>query len=208
MPIAIDGMMPGLRGLKSTAEAKSHYDQWAPSYDAELNKVYGYIGSSIIANTFGKDQIPRSFSILDVGCGTGLIGEELKKRGFLNLYGADFSENMLQEAGKKDVYRRLIRADFCKKTNILDGVYDTIIAVDCFGRGQCTAGSLNELIRIVRRSGLIYALVETEYFEDANFSAAIADLERRERWTIDRIMPANLMKNAVRHAKLIVAKRI
>lgn len=207
MPIAVDGMMAGLRALKTPPEIKAHYDQWAPAYDTDLTETYGYIGPSIIANAFGKDQIPRAYSILDAGCGTGLVGEELKKRGFPNLYGADFSENMRKEAEKKDAYRRLIAADFSKKTNILDGVYDAVIAVDCFGQGQFSAASFNELIRLVRRGGQIYALVEAEYFEEANFPAAIADLERRERWTVDRITSANIMKNAVRQAKLIVAKR-
>lgn len=208
MPTPTDGMMAALQNLSSPEEARAHFDQWAPSYDTDITEACGYIGPNLIANAFGKDQISRSVSILDVGCGTGLIGEELKKRGYLSLYGADFSEAMRQEAEKKDVYRRLIAADFSKRTNILDGVYDLVIAVDCFGRGQMTADSFNELIRLVRRGGQIYALVESAFFEAGNFPAAIADLERRDRWTIDRITSANMMKNTVRQAKLIVAKRI
>lgn len=199
--------MAGLRDLKSSAEAKAHYDKWADTYDRDLIDTYGYIGPTVIANALTRDQTSRSASILDAGCGTGLIGEELKKRGFMTIYGADISDNMRAEAEKKEAYRRLIAADFSKQTNILDGVYDIIVAADTFGPGQFTPDSLPELIRLVRRTGPIYALIEGQYFEAAQFAKSISDLEQNGNWTVDRIMSANVMRNAMRPAKLVVARR-
>lgn len=207
MSRGFDGMMAGLSELRSSTDTKAYYDLWAPTYDRDLVETYGYIGPAVIANALGRDQIPRSASILDAGCGTGLIGEELKKRGFMTLYGADISDGMRAEAEKKAIYRRLIAADFSKPTRILDGVYDIIISADTFGIGQLTAQSLSELTRLVRRSGHIYALIEGTFFESAQFASAIATLEQSEKWTIDRVMSANVMKNAMRAAKLVVARR-
>lgn len=45
--------------------------------------------------------------VVDFGCGTGLVGEAMKKAGFENVTGIDCSEGMLQIAEKKDVYRSL-----------------------------------------------------------------------------------------------------
>lgn len=208
MAAARDGMMAGLRGLVSSADAKSHYDNWAPRYDQDLTENYGYIAPSLIANALSKDQVSKEQSILDAGCGTGLVGAELKKRGYINLYGADFSDGMRAIAETKSVYRRLISADFSKRTTILDGVYDTLVAADTFGPGQFSTPSLDELIRLIRRGGYIYALVEAEFFESAKFTSVIADLEHRGRWSVARVLSVNLMKNAVRSAKLIVAQRI
>lgn len=202
-----EGMMAGLAELRSSSDTKSHYDKWASTYDRDMNETYGYIGPTVISNALSRDQIARTSSILDAGCGTGLIGDELKKRGFLTIYGADISDGMRVEAEKKTIYRRVIAADFSKPTHILDGVYDIIVAADTFGPGQFTPQSLTELIRLVRRSGPIYALIEGQYFESAQFAATINNLEQSGSWTVDRVISANIMRNATRAAKLVVARR-
>ena len=40
-------------------------------------------------------------SILDVACGTGLVGDALVKRGFSNITGLDFCKSMLDIANTK-----------------------------------------------------------------------------------------------------------
>lgn len=207
MSVIRDDMLEALKSFSSPEEAKAHFDRWAPHYDADFLERFGYIAPSIVANAFTKDQVPRSCSILEAGCGTGLIGEELKKRGYLNLYGADFSDAMRAEAEKKNTYRRLIAADFTKRTSILDGVYDVVLAADCFGPGQCGPTHLPVLIRLVRRGGQIYILVETEFFERAKFADAIAGLEKQKQWNVVRILSASVMKLSVRTIKIIVAER-
>ena len=67
---------------------------WVPFYDREhyangwtmrLNRVAYTLLSHI-----GKDAL-----ILDVGCGTGLLGRELRAYGFGNLQGIDISQPSL-----------------------------------------------------------------------------------------------------------------
>lgn len=208
MPVANGEMLAALDNLGTQAEVKQHYDQWSATYDQDMQDIHGYIAPSLIANAFGKDQVSQSCSILDVGCGTGLIGGELKKRGFLNLYGSDFSDGMMAVAETKSVYRRLIPADFSTRTSILDGVYDIVVAIDCFGPGQCGVKTLSELIRLVRRQGQIYMMIEEEIFGKTDFTSAITSLEARAFWKINRIQPANIMKHTVRTVKLVVAERV
>ena len=208
MSVTPDAMMEGMANLRASSETKAHFDRWALSYDRHFIIDFGYIGPIIIANALTRDQIPRTASIIDAGCGTGLIGEELKKRGFLTLYGADISEKMRHEAEKKSIYRRVFAADFSGETTILDGVYDVAIAADTFGPGQFTTKSLRELIRVVRRGGHIYALVEENVFDTQKFDAVVADLEADKRWAIDRVLTTNAMKNTVRALRLIVARRL
>jgi len=43
--------------------------------------------------------------VLDLGCGTGLVGQHLNERGFGNISGVDVSGNMLEEAAAKNVYK-------------------------------------------------------------------------------------------------------
>ena len=46
-------------------------------------------------------------NILDMGCGTGLVGQYLKERGFLHVLGLDASPGMLEKAKEKDSYENL-----------------------------------------------------------------------------------------------------
>jgi predicted TPR repeat methyltransferase len=42
--------------------------------------------------------------VLDMGCGTGLVGKYLKERGFKTIVGVDASAGMLAKAAEKQVY--------------------------------------------------------------------------------------------------------
>ena len=42
-----------------------------------------------------KYEKNKDIKIYDAGCGTGLVGVELKKYGFSNFYGADLSQKLL-----------------------------------------------------------------------------------------------------------------
>lgn len=39
-----------------------------------------------------------------MGCGTGLVGQYLKEKGFFNVTGVDASKGMLEKAHEKRVY--------------------------------------------------------------------------------------------------------
>jgi len=44
---------------------------------------------------------------LDMGCGTGLVGQYLKERGFEHIVGVDASRGMLDKAAEKNAYTEL-----------------------------------------------------------------------------------------------------
>ena len=50
----------------------------------------------------------RSVSILDLACGTGLLGGEVIKHGYVNLDGLDASLQMLGQARKKTIFKLVI----------------------------------------------------------------------------------------------------
>ena len=68
-----------------------------------------YIGPAVAAEQLtGKLEefgFKKDISVLDLGCGSGLVGEQLHKRGYQNIDGLDLSEEFLEEAQKKGVYR-------------------------------------------------------------------------------------------------------
>ena len=50
---------------------------------------------------------PKDVSILDLGCGIGLIGKYLAPNGYKNIVGLDISPNMLEECSNSGVYKEL-----------------------------------------------------------------------------------------------------
>ena len=70
----------------------------------------------------------KNSEIIDIGCGTGLSGQEIILEGFNNIDGTDFSKKMLEEAKLKKIYRSLFTLDLNKNNFKLDKSYDAILA--------------------------------------------------------------------------------
>ena len=80
------------------------------SYDDEL-KSNNYSTPKRCAKALRKYLKNTNSYILDIGCGTGLSGQEILNVGFNNVDGSDFSEKMLYEAKKKNIYKKLFNLD-------------------------------------------------------------------------------------------------
>ena len=68
-----------------------------------------YIGPGVAADQLQQKleefRFKKDISIVDLGCGSGLVGEQLHKRGYRNIDGVDLSVEFLKEARRKGVYR-------------------------------------------------------------------------------------------------------
>lgn len=63
------------------AEVREAYKAWARSYDKDTVEGMGYIAPAVSADKLAE-YLARDATILDAGCGTGLAGVELARRGF------------------------------------------------------------------------------------------------------------------------------
>ena len=97
------------------------FDYYANNFESSLVEKLNYRIPSIIANRITERNNNQSLgSIVDMGCGTGLFGAEIKK--YCNyLEGIDVSEKMLEIARKANNYDSLIKDDvvnFLKRGNL------------------------------------------------------------------------------------------
>ena len=94
----------------------------------------------------------KNIKILDAGAGTGIIGEMLAKRGYTNVDGLDISQEMLNIAAKKNVYKRLICAPLSEARieEIQTAEYDAVLCAGTVVYGQVKAAALDECVRHVR----------------------------------------------------------
>lgn len=93
-----------------SAFVEALFDQYAESFDAKLVGRLGYRVPELIHAALARAGATRFAHVLDLGCGTGLMGERL--RSFASfIEGYDISAGMLRKAAAKRVYDRLERVD-------------------------------------------------------------------------------------------------
>ena len=105
-----------------------------------------------------KDLTKENIKVMDAGAGTGLVGVELHKFGFTTIDALDISPGMLEEAKKKNVYRKFICAALGDQRilEIETGEYDVLICVGVFAIAHVPPVAIMELIRMVKAGGFFY----------------------------------------------------
>ena len=111
-------------------EVADRYDEWALSYDNDLAS-WSYQAPALVAETV-VTRHPAAASVLDVGCGTGLVGRALRARGFTGqILGLDISQASLEiTPSSPETYDSLERADLQQRLGFKD---DSVDAVVCWG---------------------------------------------------------------------------
>ena len=166
------------RGLASPAEAQAFYRDWASRYDADVYDELKITGTARIAALLGAHLTDRAARIIDLGCGTGAAGAELKRAGFEHIDGLDLSPEMLAVARSKGIYRHLLAADLLAPLAVADGAYFAAISAGTFTTGHVGAAALPEVLRIVRPDGLIACVVAHSFWQAGGFEAMIGELTR------------------------------
>ncbi|XP_035659899.1 methyltransferase-like protein 27 [Branchiostoma floridae] len=142
-------------GIKND-EVLDFYKKWSKEYDKDLDEEE-YGGPRKVAQTLAASLGDRrDVRVLDVAAGTGLCGLELSKLGFTNVDALDASQEMLDVAKTKNVYKNFIK-EFLgpNRLNIDDDTYDGMTACGLFCDGHVGPDCLEQLIRIVKPGGFI-----------------------------------------------------
>ena len=129
-------MLAALTGITPDTASKEFvehlFDAYAPSFeDALVNKLQ-YAMPQVLAKMAIEHQSKKSFgSVLDLGCGTGLMGFELRGS-TQRLEGIDLSSKMLKQAKSKEIYDRLIKGDIIEFLTSAELDFNYYFAADVF----------------------------------------------------------------------------
>ena len=163
-------------------ELEGIYKNWASDYESDVINLAGYVGHLITSELLLNYLRNTESTVLDAGCGTGLVGEILYKNNFCNIDGVDFSQEMLNIANQKNIYQSLKLVDLTKKLDYENDSFDAIICAGTFTCGHVGPEALRELVRITKKGGYICFTVRKQEWEAAPYEKVIQSLEDSMSW--------------------------
>jgi len=149
LKLAAHGAAPAPRGTE-IAYVEALFDDYAERFESELVLGLGYAAPARLAGLvdaeLARQGVEQVGLVLDLGCGTGLMGEHLKRRASF-LEGVDLSGAMVEEAGRKGIYDRLEKAELTAFLATHAGGADLVTAADVLN--YC--GALPPILAAVRQ---------------------------------------------------------
>jgi predicted TPR repeat methyltransferase len=140
------------------------FNDFAERFDDVLTRL-SYAGPQLVQDWMATLGLaPASQSVLDLGCGTGMVGEVLLPHA-ARLVGVDLSEAMLLKARDKRCYDVLCRADMMEFLERRGERFDLIACMDVL----VYVGRLDALMSLIGQAlkpdGLLICSVEKLYSE-------------------------------------------
>lgn len=165
--------------LTGPDEARDVYNDWAATYDEDTTAGMGYVAPGLAAQRLVELVDPEA-TVLDTGCGTGLVGAALAERARgLTVDGVDISPGMLEKAASLGVYRTLSTADLTKPLVAADSAYDAVICVGTLTGGHVGPEAFEEFARVVRPGGVVVATVNSLIWGSGGYPAYLEGMAGR-----------------------------
>ncbi len=165
--------LDGAYALETPEDSVRLYREWAETYDEDFAARRGYVYADAVAVRFAALAGAEDGPVLDVGCGTGLLGAGLAARGGWAIDGLDISAEMLAVARRKGVYRRLATGDLTGRLDLADAAYGAVVSAGTFTHGHVGPEALDELLRVARPKALFVLGINEQHYETRGFAAAL-----------------------------------
>ena len=165
--------------LKTPTDSIKLYKKWAQTYDQDFALASNYLSPKKISNFFNKYSKKNDTPILDVGAGTGLVGEVLNAKSKKEIIGIDISSEMLDQARLKRCYSSLIVADITKKIPLDNNSIGAVVSAGTFTHGHVGADALDELLRITKPGGLFVLSINSKVFIKGGFQKKFLKIKNK-----------------------------
>jgi predicted TPR repeat methyltransferase len=148
------------------------FDQYAPQFEQSLLEKLGYrvpeMLDALVSEEMTRLGIERFSKALDLGCGTGLMGERLREK-VAFLEGVDISAAMIAETARKGIYDSLQKAELVAALNARRAEADLMTAADVFIYCGELLPILNALVPALKPGGLVAFSLEAHDGDEAIF---------------------------------------
>ncbi len=143
------------------------FDNFANYFEEKLLYKLQYIAPSFTISKLLPYLNNKHKHFLDLGCGTGLVGHELKKSIAypITLDGVDLSTNMLEFAQDKKIYTNLYNKNIIDFLSTTEIYYDVILAIDVLIYLGDLTKYMELLFKCIHRHSIIAFTIES-YHKD------------------------------------------
>lgn len=136
------------------------YGKLAPHYD----RRWSFYIEATLRETLSRLELQPGESLLDVGCGTGVLLEALSASvPDARLSGADPSPEMLELTRNRLGQAVLLKQSHADSLPFPDRAFDVVVSTNAFHYFRNPLGALNEMARVLRPNG---RLVITDWCDD------------------------------------------
>ena len=181
--------------LTTPEELLKYYQDWTKKSKYNQDMIdWNYTAPQETVSVLKKYVFNKNCKILDAGCGTGLVGIELKKNGYSNIEGIDFSQDMLNLVPQK-VYKKIEKVDLNKPLKFETNMYDVVMCIGTFTYGHVKPQALDELIRITKNKGLICFTINEGIYEEYGFDNKIKELSNNKSWNVKEFFKSDYIVN-------------
>lgn len=154
-----------MKSMDQNTDKKEIYNEWANNYD-EYVKSLDYKGpKELVSRIFSNiEKISDNFLILDFGCGTGLVGEEIKLTKInCVIDGIDISDKMIEIAKSKNIYDKIYNINLHNEDFSDDKKYDIIVSSGVFLEGHANFDVIDKLCPLLKKDGMIVVTIRDSY---------------------------------------------
>ncbi len=177
-----------LRAGSTDAEAvRRYYDAWAGDYDVTLVD-WDYRAPNDCADVL-MPALAGDARVLDVGCGTGLMGAVLRGRSAaLRIDGLDISAASLEQAAARGVYETLTAHDLQSlPLPVSRGAYDAAVCVGVLTYLPDTGAVLRDLCRCVRPGGAVAFTQRSDLWPARGMDGVLAAMAEEGLCTVTHV---------------------
>ena len=194
--------------IKKPEELLKYYQDWTDNNKYNKDMVdWNYTAPQETVSVLRKYTLNKNSKILDAGCGTGLVGIELKKYDYSNIEGVDFSQSML-DLIPQNIYQKIEKIDLNKPLIFKNNIYDVVMCVGTFTYGHVKPHALDEIIRITKNKGLICFTINEGIYEEYGFDKKIKELTNNKLWNVKEFFKSNYITTKNVEAWLCLAEII
>ena len=202
----LNGIDRRLSDLYSSNENKEQtYDRWATTYESDLVSDMEYVAHKHAAKLFREYVREFDVRILDVACGTGLVGAELNNFGYKLIDGTDFSAEMLRVAGERGVYQKVFKHDFTQPLDLTEK-YDALICVGLFAFHEPKITDLIHVLHTVKPAQYCIVTVNGAAWRELGLKKAIRHEAARHNFEIEKIVKTGYIKNEGIDGRVVVIR--
>ena len=135
------------------------FDDYADDFDQHLVGQLGYCAPEVLQRLLVGLGRPAFGHGLDLGCGTGLCGPQLRPL-VRQLTGVDLSAAMLDAARRRGSYDALVQADLAEHLASTDDRHDLVVSADVFIYVGDLAPVFSGVRRVLQPGGVFAFSVE------------------------------------------------